>query len=253
MNHQQHRSIRRILSAMLVFGGLAATANAADLKGKFVLDGDAPAPVQVADPKAGSEFPGATIFYDNMVVDPTTKGIANIAVWVRSDMVQVTPEAEKAIAAEVEIDNKTGKFHPHIVGLWPSKQKLFFRNSDPVAHNSNFPHAGVNPLLPAGSRQEIPVAGTKLLPQELSCNIHPWMKAFIVLREHPYVAVTGADGSFVIKNLPEGVELEFQVWHEKSGYVVVNDWEKGRFMKTLGPGETDLGEIKVPAELFNKQ
>ena len=231
---------------------LCVAASAADLKGKFVYDGDAPAAVPVNDPRAASDFPNAKILYENLVVDPASKGIANIVVYVRTDGVAVTPEAEKALAPEVVIDNKTGQFHPHVAGLWPGKQKLFFQNSDPVGHNSNFAYAGVNPLLPPSAKQEIPVAGTKLLPQELSCNIHPWMKAYLVLREHPYVVATGADGSFVMKNLPEGAELEFQVWHEKSGYLEVGDWAKGRFTKTLAAGETDLGEVKVPAALFNK-
>jgi hypothetical protein len=78
------------------------------------------------------------------------------------------------------------------------------------------------------------------------------MKAIVVARKHPYVGITGTDGSFVIKNLPEGMEIEFQAWHEKSGYLTANNWDKGRFKMTLKAGENDLGEIKVPVALFNK-
>jgi uncharacterized protein (DUF2141 family) len=36
------------------------------------------------------------------------------------------------------------------------------------------------------------------------CNNHPWMQAYINVAPNPYFAVTGADGSFTISNLPPG-------------------------------------------------
>lgn len=246
------RPIRFALIASLAFS--TASAGAAELKGKLVLKGDAPASAPVADPKAEGDFPGQKLVYENFVVDPASKGIANIAVYVRNPTVTITPEAEKAAAdaAEVVIDNKGGQFHPHITGLWTGKQKLLFKNSDPVGHNSNFPFAAVNPLLPPNAKIEVPVAGAKPIPQELTCNIHPWMKAYIVARENPYIAISGADGSFTIKNLPAGEELEIQFWHEKAGYLVAKpEWDKGRLKVTL-TGDQDLGEIPVDAGLFNK-
>ncbi len=246
----------RLMKYTLTFAVLAALcagrqASAAELKGKFVLDGDAPAATAVTDPKAASEFPGLTINYENLVVDPATKGIANIAVYIRND-VAATPEATAAVAPKVVVDNKNGRFEPHVVGVWSGKQALVFKNSDAVSHNSNFAFAGVNPLLTPNSEQEIPVSGAKTLPQELSCSIHPWMKSYIVVRENPYTAVTGKDGSFSMKDLPTGTELEVQFWHEKSGYLVAKpEWEKGRLVVTL-TGDMDLGEIKVSPELFNK-
>ena len=51
--------------------------------------------------------------------------------------------------------------------------------------------------------------------------------------------------------------LEFQVWHEKSGFVTTvklddkaTKWDKGRFKKKLKKGANDLGEIKVAAKNF---
>jgi hypothetical protein len=240
------------LAAPLVAAALlgAAVAGAADLKGKFVLDGDVPAPVPVTDPKAANDFPGQKLFYENFVVDPTTKAIAHIAVYIKEDTYAATPAAEAALAKTVVVDNKGGQFTPHMSALWVGKQELIFQNSDPVSHNSNFNLAQVNPLLPANSKQTIAVPTTKLLPQEITCTIHPWMKGYVVARNHPYVAFSGADGSFVIKNLPENVEIEFQAWHEKAGYLAIPAWEKGRFKKTLTAGENDLGEIKVPVTVF---
>ena len=43
------------------------------------------------------------------------------------------------------------------------------------------------------------------------------MNGYVLSRDDPYVAVSAADGAFQIANVPAGVELEFQLWHEKSG------------------------------------
>lgn len=245
----------RIASASLAVAGSLftfASVDAADLKGKFVLDGAVPAPTPVTDPKAENDFPGQKLVFENFVVDPETKGIANIAVYVRNNGVAVTPEAEKAAEEKVVIDNKNGQFQPHIAGLWVGKQKVAFKNSDPAAHNSNFAHAGENPLLAPNAEVVVNVPNAAAIPKEVSCNIHPWMKAFIVCRDTPYVAASGKDGSFTLKNLPTGVELEIQVWQEKAGYLAAKpEWEKGRFKITLD-GDKDLGEIKVDPKLFEK-
>lgn len=44
----------------------------------------------------------------------------------------------------------------------------------------------------------------------------PWMVAWIHVLEHPFFAVTGADGSFRIQELPAGT-YEIEAWHEKFG------------------------------------
>ena len=48
-------------------------------------------------------------------------------------------------------------------------------------------------------------------------------------------------------------ELEFQVWHEKCGYLVVDGWVRGRFTVSINAGAANkLGEVKVPPALFDK-
>ena len=67
------------------------------------------------------------------------------------------------------------------------------------------------------------------LPGLVDCNIHPWMKGYLLVRDNPYMAVTGNDGSFLIANLPAG-EWEFQAWHERSGFVDIGDWRRGHVL-----------------------
>src|SRR5262245_47192041 len=50
----------------------------------------------------------------------------------------------------------------------------------------------------------------------VGCDIHSWMVAWVGVETHPYYAVSGADGSFKIANVPPG-KRTIRVWHEKFG------------------------------------
>ena len=56
------------------------------------------------------------------------------------------------------------------------------------------------------------------MPVKVACNIHPWMNAWLVVKDHPYMAVSDDNGKLEIKNLPAG-EWSFQIWQEKAGYL----------------------------------
>ena len=45
---------------------------------------------------------------------------------------------------------------------------------------------------------------------------HPWTRAYIAVFEHPYFAVTGANGSFSIEGVPAGT-YTLRTWHERTG------------------------------------
>jgi len=47
-------------------------------------------------------------------------------------------------------------------------------------------------------------------------TIHPWMKAYVGVFEHPYFALSGADSRFTLKDLPPG-EYTIEAWHERFG------------------------------------
>jgi uncharacterized protein (DUF2141 family) len=50
----------------------------------------------------------------------------------------------------------------------------------------------------------------------VKCNIHPWMRSYISVVDHPFFAVSGADGSFTIKSLPPGT-YAIEAIHESLG------------------------------------
>ena len=51
---------------------------------------------------------------------------------------------------------------------------------------------------------------------EIRCDVHPWMKAYVLVSDHPYFATTRADGAFRIEGVPVGT-LEVEAWHEVYG------------------------------------
>ncbi len=51
---------------------------------------------------------------------------------------------------------------------------------------------------------------------EVTCNIHGWMKAWAVVVDSPYFAVTDKEGKFKIVGLPPG-NYKIKVWHEGLG------------------------------------
>jgi len=253
------RMTRIALGLALVAASCAGVSLAddwADLTGKFIYDGTPPVPKPVVVDADVAEFGKLGLVDESLVVDKKTGGIANIAVYVRTKDVKVHPDLEKNVKKEVKFDNKGGRFVPRILPVWIEKQTLCLCNSDNVPHNSNiqpFGDAPINPLIPPKGEIDHTFNAEQMVPVPVSCNIHRWMRGYILARNNPYAAVTGMDGTFTLEKLPAGTELEFQVWQEKSGFVEAKpDWKRGRFKMTLKPGKNDLGTIKVKASLFDK-
>ena len=196
---------------LLVFA-LASQAPAAEwasLKGRFVFDGTPPVPVEITADK-DVEVCGKHKLVNEELVVSDDKGIANVVLFVRSKGVTVHPDLEDGSKADpVVLDNKDCRFQPH-VGFVQTGQTLTIKNSDTVGHNSNIAtmkNSPSNSLVPSNGSSDVTFSRDEAIPASVTCNIHPWMKAYLVIRPNPYGGVSGADGSFEIENLPVGEEL----------------------------------------------
>jgi plastocyanin len=250
-----------LLLALVSACGLVATAGADDwgtLKGKFVLGGDLAPPAALTVDKDVEVCGKHKLLAEELVVGDG-KGVANVVVFVRDKKVKVKPELEAAAKeAKPVLDNLNCRFEPHVLFV-QAGQELVIKNSDSVGHNSNIAtvkNAPSNNLIPAGGEVKTKFSADEAVPAQVTCNIHPWMKGWLVVRDNPYAAVSKADGSFEIADLP-AEELELQFWHEKAGYIgemtiggKKEEVKKGRMKKAIKAGENDLGEIVLDAGLF---
>ncbi len=246
------------MAVFLSMCSVAASAEWGTLKGRFVLSGDVPAAAALTVDK-DVEVCGKHKLVSEEVVVGEDKGIANVVVFVRDKKVKVKPELEAA-AKNVKpvLDNLHCRFEPHVLFV-QAGQELVIKNSDPVGHNSNIAsikNTPINVLVAADGQSEATFKDYEAIPVQVTCNIHPWMKGWIVVRDNPYAAVSKSDGTFEIADLP-AEEVELQFWHEKAGYIgemTINGKaekvSKGRKKMTIAAGGTDLGEIGLDAKLF---
>jgi hypothetical protein len=225
----------------------------ASLKGRFVFAGTPGQPKPLVVDK-DTEVCGKSskLFDQSLRVDASSKGLADVVVFVRKSSRVKDPVSE----TQVVFDQKNCEFLAPVFAARVG-QPVDVRNSDPVGHNTNIDGTSFNQLIPAGQGTTYRPDTEMGMPKAVTCNIHPWMKAYVIFRKDGYVAVSSADGSFQIADLPAGEPLEFQVWHARAtgpgGAVGLErpelKWSpKGRFVITLQADEVkDLGVLEVPA------
>jgi hypothetical protein len=241
--------------ALLMLVGNSVYAQWSTIKGKFTVLGDVPVLQPLVCGGAAGGPCCAKPVPDESVVVSQQNELANVFVYVRGQVANINPPI-KAAAKPLVLDNVGCIFKPHASILW-TEQKLEINNKDNVGHNTNYGSAlqGFNVLIPAGGQDVRQLQQGENLPQNISCNIHPWMQAKLLVRDNPYFAVSAADGTFEIKDVPNNALLEYQLWHEKTGYLGNLKFEggvvdaKGRFKLTAAKN-TDLGEIKVDAKVL---
>ena len=101
-------------------------------------------------------------------------------------------------------------------------QTLKILNSDPTGHNTNLltkQNMPFNQTVPAKGEVAVVLKSPERQPFSVKCSIHPWMSAYIMVCSSGYFAVTDENGAFDIPNIPAGVDLEFRIWHESTGFL----------------------------------
>ncbi len=145
-----------------------------------------------------------------------SKGLANVLVQVKSGL----PDVEFAAAEpEVTFSQSGCLYDPHVVIIRVG-QTVKILNPDGTLHNVHVfgkVNQEFNQAMPK-FQTEIERVFDKVEadPFAIECDVHRWMKAFGVVLDHPYAAVTAADGTFSIPNLPAGT-YQVEVWHELLG------------------------------------
>lgn len=188
---------------------------AGTIRGVIRLDGDPPARKEMAiGTTAGCEkHPVPPLTEDVLVKDGK---LANVFVYIKSgleDVIVPPPDA-----APVVLDQEGCMYRPRVLGMRVG-QKLVIKNTDPATHNVHS-HAerneAFNQSQPAGGADVERAMEKPELMIPFTCDIHPWMKAFVSVRDHPFFAVTEEDGAFSLQGVPPG-DYVIEALHEKYG------------------------------------
>ena len=239
-----------------------ADAKLATLRAKFVYDGDAPAPKKVDSSK--DPFCAQLEILSEALLVGKDGGLQNLVLMfdAKRSKAKVPAEFAKPVDGTVGLDNNGCKFVPHIVFARVG-QTIEVLNSDQTGHNANFGffnNPAQNFLIPIGGKKEIKLVADEATLMPVECNIHPWMRAYVVALEHPYAAKSNENGELEITGLPTGKELSFRVWAQAADgaieEVMINGkktkWKKNVFEVDVKDGENDLGTIEIPAGAFKK-
>jgi len=123
--------------------------------------------------------------------------------------------------ATLELAQEDCSYAPRAL-VMPMGASLEIVNDDPILHNVHARAATADGMRTVfniaqpvrGQRTKLDAPFTSTGVVTLSCEAgHPWMAAYMLVADHPYVAVSGANGEFVIDNVPAGT-YPLRMWHE---------------------------------------
>lgn len=196
-----------------MFAGLWTLTFAGDLTGTVNYDGKIPKKKTLrmdSDPVCNAAHSEA-VYKQSFVVDENGN-LANVLIYLKNASADTVP-SESAV-----IDQKGCMYAPHVIGV-QAGQEVKFLNSDTTMHNIHgLPK--VNKEFNFGMPKTVKEKSVTFDKPEdvfvIKCDVHPWMKSYVHVFDHPYFAVSGTDGKYAISGVPEG-EYEVVAWQEKFG------------------------------------
>lgn len=151
------------------------------------------------------------LFSENLVVEKN--GVKNVVVFLSSGTEKwIYPAATESVRVEI----KNARFEPHAVTL-DVGQKLVFANADGFYHTVLGAPRRVNPEFNLGLHkagdEEVRTFEFGEMGFKAASDIRKWMSCYVSIFYHPFHTVTKDDGSFELKNVPDGA-YTLELWHE---------------------------------------
>lgn len=151
----------------------------------------------------------------NAVIVSKDGGLKDVFVRIANGEVKGKYDTPKE---HVEIEQKDCMYSPRIQGAMVD-QDVDIKNEDGTLHNVHTyknTESWFNQGQPKGSP-----AVDKPMPDDptfvkFACDVHPWMRGFIVVTDHPFYAVSKEDGTFEIDKIPPG-HYNVEAWHSHYG------------------------------------
>jgi plastocyanin len=197
----------------------AAPAGNGTIKGVVSLAGKAPE-MKVPTKRKDAEFcKGKEVKYNAVLAE----GGKLQDVFVRLEKGAVKGKFDTTKPAVV--DQVDCMYSPRIQGVLEG-QEVQIKNSDGTLHNVHTykgTESWFNQAQPKGAEpitKEMDADGVV----KFTCDVHPWMRGFVVVMDHPYYAVSGKDGSYTIEKIPAG-KYKVEAWHSQYGLLSKADVE----------------------------
>lgn len=224
--------VPRIVLALLVvhLGSLSETAlayeiveveNSGTIAGRVVFVGPIPTLPDLVVSK-DQEICGTATPAQTLLVSAAHRGVKNTVIALEG-----IGRGKASTAQQPILDNRACVMVPRVQAVMVGTM-LVIQNSDPFLHTTrgrlpNFKQA-FNLVFPRDTparEQRIRFPGVIAV----NCDTHAHMKAYILSFEHPYFAVTDADGRFEIDQVPPG-SYTLTAWHE--GWRILAHDQEGR-------------------------
>jgi hypothetical protein len=189
-----------------------AVADGGTIAGKVTFAGTAPAPMKIEVTKDANVC-GKELISEDLTIG-AGNGVANAVVWIDS----ITKGKDWGSIDGGTVDQHGCHYVPQVQLMRPGND-LMIVNSDAILHNIHAYYRDTETLFNLAQ----PMAGMKTPkkleksgPVHLKCDVHSWMSAWVFVAEHPYVALSGGDGSFMLDQVPAG-SYKVKMWHAKLG------------------------------------
>jgi plastocyanin len=244
----------RVLLSLLLVVASPLTAVSGTITGRVVFRGEIPNLPPIAVSK-DHHVCGEQVPQEALIVSATNRGVRNTVVFLEG----VTPVEGGPPPGEVALENRACRFVPHVVAVRVGTE-LAIGNADPVLHNlrawsSPERRAFLNVVQPTqGQVSRRPIRRPGFLA--LQCDTHVHMSGYLLAFDHPYFAVTDANGAFRIAEVPPGT-YRITAWHE--GWTVVKREPESRLvyepphLLTREVTVPQAGEVRLQFELTGRQ
>ena len=150
-------------------------------------------------------------------VDHNGTRINGVVVWI-TDIRSGKP---LPVARRFELSNTDCLLTPRVQAVFASGT-LNMSSEDVAMHRDRIINVGTGEMVglaPFNDNGEV-VPFDRVLDKpaelEITCELHPWSKAFILVFDHPYFAMTSSSGSFSIGDVPPGT-YHIRAWHPSLG------------------------------------
>lgn len=201
-----------VLLIMLYYG---PTLSAQDISGRIQIESPYPVSEVIKVKKKVQDSCDEEQISKSLLVS-SKGGVANVVLWLEGGF-----ETKPFAGQFVTLDQKRCNFEPHVI-LIPRGARLKVLNSDPLAHDVRA-FESANMLFRLDMDTKAKPAEKKFEKSGIyviRCGLHPWMHAFAVQAAHDFYAVTDAQGTFALKNIPAGKHT-LHLWHETLGEVEI--------------------------------